>query len=143
MNKPFSLSKTERLKSKKTIDTLFRTGEAFFVFPFKVIFRIAPANLVEASDQVAAPLVMGISVPKRIFKRANKRNRIKRLTKETYRINKVALKEALRATKQTLEMMLIYTAQEEIEYATLELKMQKLLQKLQSKVEQKVNQEKN
>jgi ribonuclease P protein component len=142
MNKPFSLSKTERLKSKKTIDTLFRTGEAFFVFPFKVIFRIAPANLVEASDQ-GAPLVMGISVPKRIFKRANKRNRIKRLTRETYRINKVALKEALKATNQILEMMLIYTAQEEIEYATLELKMQKLLQKLQSKVEQKVNQEKN
>jgi ribonuclease P protein component len=71
MNKPFSLSKTERLKSKKTIDTLFRTGEAFFVFPYKVIFRIAPATLVEASDQ-GAPLVMGISVPKRIFKRANK-----------------------------------------------------------------------
>jgi len=39
-------------------------------------------------------------------------------------------------------MMLIYTAQEEIEYATLELKMQKLLQKLQSKVEPKVNNEK-
>ena len=86
---------------------------------------------------------MGISVPKRIFKRANKRNRIKRLTRETYRINKVALKEALIATNQTLEMMLIYTAQEEIEYATLELKMQKLLQKLHLKVEPKVNQEKN
>jgi|688.fasta_scaffold612514_2 ribonuclease P protein component len=141
MNKPFSLSKTERLKSKKTIDTLFRTGEAFFVFPYKVIFRIAPATLVEASDQ-GAPLVMGISVPKRIFKRANKRNRIKRLTRETYRINKVALKEALKATNQILEMMLIYTAQEEIEYATLELKMQKLLQKLQSKVEPRVNNEK-
>jgi len=69
MNKPFSLSKTERLKSKKTIDTLFQIGEAFFVFPYKVIFRIAPTTLVEASDQ-GAPLVMGISVPKRIFKRA-------------------------------------------------------------------------
>jgi len=32
MTKTFSLSKQERLKSKKDIDTLFQTGEAFFIF---------------------------------------------------------------------------------------------------------------
>lgn len=75
MTKTFSLSKQERLKSKKDIDTLFQTGEAFFIFPFKVIYRF-----VEALPEDVALKVM-VSIPKRLHKRANKRNRLRRITK--------------------------------------------------------------
>ena len=96
MTKPFSLSKNERLKSKKDIDTLFLTGKAFFVFPFKIIFL---QHKVEVSN---APLLFGITVSKRYFKKAVDRNKIKRLSREIYRVHKVELKNLLTQQQQQL-----------------------------------------
>jgi ribonuclease P protein component len=133
MNKPFSLSHHERLKSKKIIDTLFLSGEAFFVFPYKIVFEIKEI----ADDNTDAALKMGISVPKRLFKRANKRNRIKRLTREVYRLNKPQLLEKVLLGKKVMNIMLIYTAKEEIAFAELQLKIQKIIQKLIKRVGEK------
>jgi len=126
MTKTFSLSKQERLKSKKDIDTLFQTGEAFFIFPFKVIYRF-----VEALPEDVALKVM-VSIPKRLHKRANKRNRLRRITKECYRLNKTALKESL--NKNSLHLMFIYTTTEMMTYAQILPSVQKILQKLELKV---------
>ncbi len=131
MKKPFSLSKHERIKSKKTIDTLFLSGEAFFVFPYKVLFTKHPLD--EAHRESELRVVM--SVPKRIHKRANKRNRIKRLSKEVYRLQKNDLKMCLKERNESLNIIMIYTATDEIPFAELHIKMQRILLKLKEMVQ--------
>jgi ribonuclease P protein component len=81
---PATLSKRERLHSRKLIDTLFNgnKSKATTVFPVRAVFM-------PLEDDMPSQLL--ISVPKRHFKRAVKRNRIKRLVREAYRRNKVLL----------------------------------------------------
>jgi ribonuclease P protein component len=90
------------LKSKKDIDTLFLSGKAFFVFPFKVFYRL----IEQPTDN--EPVVFGVSVPKKIFKRAVDRNAIKRKVREIYRVRKQELKDELSARQKTLHIMLVY-----------------------------------
>lgn len=114
MTRPFSLSKHERLKSKKDIDTLFLTGKAYFVFPFKVFYLLKPA--VEGDF----PVKFGISVPKKIFKRAVDRNSIKRKVREIYRLNKASLYHEVNQQKLSLSLMLVYTNKDQLTYHELE-----------------------
>ncbi len=86
--KRFTFTKGERLCSKKTIDKLFSDGESFLAYPFKVVFLRNPVGL-------KSPVQAGFSVGKRNFKRAVQRNRIKRLMREAYRLNKPELYEQI------------------------------------------------
>lgn len=76
------LSKEERMHSRALIETLFNGGisRAVTVYPLRAVYMPT-----EAGSQ------MLISVPKRLFKRAVKRNRVKRLVREAYRRNKQLL----------------------------------------------------
>ena len=80
----FSFKKEEKLCSKKIIDQLFSEGEAFLVFPLKFIFLKTklPSN---------KPVQTAFTVGKKNFKRAVHRNRIKRLMREAFRLNKHTL----------------------------------------------------
>lgn len=129
MNKPFSLSKNERLKSKKNIDTLFLNGKAYFVFPYSVKYIVFD-ELVNADEA----LKLVASVPKRKFKRANKRNTIRRRLKESYRINKVELKQLLIDNNKSMHVLITYNANEEMPYQEMNEKMKKVLQILAEKV---------
>ena len=77
----FTLGKKERLKSKKLIEKLYAEGKSIKVFPFRMVFL----QVQHTSD---FPFQVGFSVPKRNFKLAVSRNRIKRLMRETYRLQK-------------------------------------------------------
>lgn len=79
--KAFSFTAVEKLKSKKAITHLFAVGKSRTCFPIKLIY--APYSF---DDQTH--LKVGVSVSKRNFKRAVDRNRIKRLLREGYRLNK-------------------------------------------------------
>ncbi len=125
MSKPFSLSKNERLKSKKQIDALFLTGEAFFVFPYKVKYCF------EIADEVSE-LKFAISVPKKNFKRAADRNRLKRVSREAYRLHKAVLKDELAVKKKSLNAMFIYTHNELLTYTEVEKTMIKCIEKIRS-----------
>lgn len=103
MNRSLTLSKHERLKSKKDIDTLFLTGKAFFIPPFKVFYELKPAG------QERPGLRFGISVPKRSFKRAVDRNLLKRRVRELYRLHKNVLQEGIINRSLQLNMMWVYT----------------------------------
>lgn len=83
----FKFSKAERLCSRKEIDRLFsRSGSHSMVaFPLRMVYMSAPAEPEEPSAKIL------ISVPKRCFKRAVKRNRVKRQVREAYRKHKPAL----------------------------------------------------
>lgn len=79
---PATYSKKEKLKSKKLIGQLFAEGKSVSAFPLRLVFLPTIFD-----DNVKAKT--GVSVSKRHFKRAVDRNRIKRLMREVYRLNKV------------------------------------------------------
>lgn len=84
MVKTFSYSVKEKLKSRKLLDELFASGKSFSVFPVKVIYK-------EIEGVIDFPVKAGVGASIRHFKKAVDRNRIKRLLRESYRINKQPL----------------------------------------------------
>lgn len=91
---PATLSKQERLCSKKLIDALFNgsNSRAMSAFPLRAVYMPLATLETPASPETpetpASSSQMLISVPKRYFKRAVKRNRVKRQVREAYRHNK-------------------------------------------------------
>lgn len=120
----FTYNKKEKLKSKKLLDELFTQGNSFVVFPMKIFFRVVENKLPDTTIQV------GVGVSKKYFKHATKRNRVKRLLRETYRQNKLSLHELLNNNDKQLTVFFLYIDKELISYQTLENKMKIALEKL-------------
>ena len=90
----YTFGKAERLCSKKLIERLFSGGnKSFPAFPLRVVYMPLSA------DESEADVTILISVPKKRFKRAVKRNLVKRQVREAYRRNKYLLLDALKATE--------------------------------------------
>jgi ribonuclease P protein component len=83
------LTKEERLYHKKEIDDLFKEGTSFVFYPVRVVWRA------QAGEGQQHPVSMLVSVPKRKVKKAVQRNRIKRLLREAFRLNKALLTESV------------------------------------------------
>lgn len=124
MSATFTYNKKEKLKSKKLLDELFTQGNSFVVFPMKIFFRVVENKLPDTTIQV------GVGVSKKYFKHATKRNRVKRLLRETYRQNKLSLHELLNNSDKQLTVFFLYIDKELISYQTLENKMKIALEKL-------------
>lgn len=127
MNETFG--KEYKLCSQKIIKELFDSGLKAHSFPFSIqyAFREIPSN---------APFQVTISVPKRNFKRAHDRNRIKRLIRECIRKNKLILEEPLIQRQQQLALFLIYKHNLELDYATLLRKTEKIFLTLNTSIQQ-------
>lgn len=116
-----TFTKSERLCSKVIIDHVFETGKAIVGSSFKLIWKRG-----DKFDE--APVKILISVPKRNFKKAVDRNKIKRRIREIYRKNKSVITG--KDSKGTYYLMLIYTGKNIIEYKEAEEKIIKLLERL-------------
>lgn len=119
-----TFSKNERLCSKPLIDQLIQKGNSFNGFPFKIIWL----EIQESS----APVKIVISVPKRNFKRAVDRNRMKRLIRETYRKNKQTLID--RVGNKKIVLLLVYTSKTFMDYVTIEEKIKVVLNRLGNEI---------
>ncbi|MBS1496776.1 MAG: ribonuclease P protein component [Bacteroidetes bacterium] len=117
----YFLNKTSRLKSRKQIDMLFGKGNQFSNFPFKIIWL--PQNNVSA-------LQVGIGVSSKSFKKAVDRNRIKRLIRESWRLQKNTLQQQLQAGNKQLSVFILYTHKELPEYTFVFEKISQVLERL-------------
>ena len=122
-----TLCKAERLSSKKVIEQLFAGGStSFSIYPLRVVFM--PAEPI--GD---ATVTILISVSKKRFKRAVKRNRIKRQLREAYRKNKHGLTELLNEQGKRLIVAFIYLTDEILPSAEVEGKMKIALARIMEK----------
>lgn len=120
----FTLKKAERLSKKKIIEKMFQGGvsHSFSIFPLRVVYLSAEGQ--------EMPLSMMISVSKRHFKRAVKRNRVKRIIRETWRLHKGPLQERLVAQHLHIAVALIYLSDRLPEFVQAEKTMKIIVQRL-------------
>jgi len=104
----YTFKKEEKLKSRKTIEQLFREGKSFSNFPFRVLWKFTGTS--------TAPLQTGFAASSKHFKKAVDRNRIKRLMREAYRLQKNDLQEHLKERQKQLAVFIIYVGNELPEY---------------------------
>lgn len=123
-----TLSKAERLNSKKEIEKLFAGGsKSFSIYPLRVVFLSA-----EKKEEASASIL--ISVPKKRFKRAVKRNRVKRQIREAYRKNKHELLNFLSDKEEGLSIAFIYLSDEIIPTTVIEEKIKISLSRIVEKL---------
>lgn len=123
MGKTFGFEKCEKLCGEITVNKLFLEGSSFLVYPLRVVWRSAPA-----SDKPSMRILT--SVPKKKLKHAVDRNRIKRLIREAYRLNRNDLGDFVRQQNLAVEVAFIWIPSELIEYEKVERKIKLALEKL-------------
>lgn len=113
----YTLPHNERLRSLSAVRRLFADGESGFVYPFRYMLLSMPST-----DKSVGVM---FSVPKRMHKRAVRRNLLRRRTKEAYRLNKQLLHDA--AAGHTVNLALIYSSKQVVEYNAIENAVKKIL----------------
>lgn len=101
----YSFRKTERLSGRSSFEKLIREGKSFTIFPFRVVWM-------PVDEKMDFPAQVAFAVPKRNFKSAVKRNKIKRLLRESYRRCKPVFYQDLEKRKLKLHILVIFTARE-------------------------------
>ena len=121
-------AKAERLCSKKAIGALFDgSAKAFTAFPLRAVFRLA-------DNDAGVPVSVLVSVSKKRFKRAVKRNRVKRQIREAYRKNKHPLAAFLAGRGEALHLAIIYLGNELQDSAKIENRVAELLERVRKEV---------
>ncbi len=122
-----TFGKDEKLKSAKLIEQLFKEGKSVSKDGFTLVYLIQDIRSMY-------PARAGFSVPKRNFKHAVDRNRIKRLMREVYRTRKIVLYEKLVAAQKQLAIMWVYKGKELPTYAQTEKVMLECMEKVMGKL---------
>ncbi len=125
MGANFTYNRKEKLKSRKVLSTLFTEGKSFSVFPVKVFY-------LPVKEEGAGSIQAGVGVSARNFKKAVDRNRIKRLLRECYRLNKTVLHTTLKEKKKKMAFFFLYIGKEVPEYTLLDEKMKTVITKLEA-----------
>ena len=116
-------NKSEKLKSEKLITKLFSEGKSVSAYPLRLVY-------LETTFSETVSLKTGVSVPKRNFKRAVDRIRIKRVMREAYRLNKHLVFNNITTP---FAFMILYIGKEKPSYNEVETATKKLFDKFLNK----------
>jgi ribonuclease P protein component len=130
MGNRFAFPKAERLKSRKQIDVLFAKGKHLPSFPVRLIYQLSDAG--ESGVQA------GFTASKKNFKKAVDRNRIKRLLREAYRLQKADLAAEANAAHKKVDIFLVYTGKALVDFETIKTATGKCLQKLATIIQSEI-----
>lgn len=137
------LPRSERLRSLKSIRRVFGEGRGGFVYPFRYTFYISQPSENPSAEGVAEEQLEGVSlvrvmfsVPKKFHKRANKRNLLKRRTREAYRQSegRKQLSEKVGQRARNIDLALVYSTKEELSYKTISNAVQRILEQVCSSI---------
>ncbi|MCQ2319368.1 MAG: ribonuclease P protein component [Bacteroidales bacterium] len=123
------LPKSQRLHLKNDINALFEEGKGFNAYPFRVVVHTHEAETPDA----AMPRIL-VSVSKKRFHHAVKRNRVKRLVRESWRRNKGGLMKICNKNNKTIDIAFVYTATCILTYHEIESKMSVITKRLEGKI---------
>ena len=126
-----TLGYRERIKSKKQLETLFGGGKSrsMAAFPVRLVYMI------HDSTPDKPQLMIMVSVSKRHFKHAVKRNRAKRQLREAYRLNKHVLASAAeRLEGKTLSMGFIWVSDKLMPTEIVEKSVINLMERLNERI---------
>jgi ribonuclease P protein component len=123
MQKTFSYNKKEKLKSRTLLNEVFASSKPVLVFPVKVFYK-------EIEGQLDNPVKLGVGVSGRNFKKSVDRNRVKRLLREAYRLNKEPLYKFAEENQKNVAVFLLYIDKALPTFELLQKKMPQVLHKL-------------
>lgn len=110
----FTFKREERLKSAKAIGRMFQEGQSFGMYPLRLVW------LKTEGPPGGFPVQFALSVPKKNFKSAVARNRIRRKVREAWRLNKHRLYEKVETGSGQWAFMVLYTAKEDLPFVQIE-----------------------
>ncbi|WP_179337474.1 ribonuclease P protein component [Winogradskyella ludwigii] len=119
----FKYSKKDKLKSKKLIEQLFTEGKAVTAYPLKLVY-------LKTEFKDGSQLKTGVSVSKRLHKTAVSRNKIKRLLREAYRLNKPLY---FNNSSESYTFMILYLSKDGTTFDKLDHRMKLLFKKFLDK----------
>lgn len=127
---PHTFGKREHIVSRKLMEKLFGGGSrSMAAFPLRVVYMTI------GRKEEDAPVQVLVSVSKRHFKRAVKRNRVKRQIREAYRMNKQPLIEVMQPTPdRALALAFLWQADELYGSQAVDKAMKSLLVRLRERI---------
>jgi len=125
----FTFNKKERLKSQKLIEKLFDEGKSITVFPLRMLY-------LKTDHDDGSTIKTSVSVSKRNFKKAVQRNRIKRLLREAYRLNKP---EYFNNITTSYALMILYIGKDATDFDSINAKLKLLLSSFLEKISKDKN----
>lgn len=127
----FSFKKDERLCRNVLIENLFSNGKSFNAYPLRISYLFV-------NEESINPAQVLFIVSKRRFKKANKRNLLKRRMREAYRLNKSELYNCLNNCSLKLIISINYVSNDVLSYTEIEEQMIKTIKKLEAIVSDKM-----
>ncbi len=116
-NKKFSFGKAERLCGIKAINELFETGKSMHTPLFRIVYTIIP------DDETPSYNKLLVSIPRKLFKKAVTRNKLRRRVREAYRRNKLPLIKAMEEKRCHINMAIVWKEAKIAGYKEIEFSM--------------------
>ncbi len=144
MSKLYSYKKEDKLKSRKQTQFLFAKGLSMNAFPIKLIYTIeeyATLSTILPNPfldlqliQEKGQLQTGVGAPSRTFRKAVQRNRVKRLLREGYRLEKPAFLASTALQGKRVNLFFLYTDATVLSQVEIQEKLSQLLKRLSEKL---------
>ena len=134
--------KSARLHHRSLVEGLFRLGNSFYEFPFRVTWRKLSPEELNKNFRNTVPdgigkVQMMVTVPKKKRKKAVDRVLMRRRIKEAYRLNRFPLGKKIEENPSiaTLGLALVYIHNQNLPFDSIESKVKTVLAKIGSNVE--------